>query len=165
MLIDTQRDASLPIQILADGSPVEPDAAPTFRLYDGSMGLIASGELTQASSGNITNATNADPSVITSTAHGLGSGTVIQIASVGGATGVNGERTAIRIDANTFSVDVSGSPGVYTSGGTWFVVGLYLLEIDESIRDVLEPGRPYTILIDYEVSSVSKSETIYFNAA
>lgn len=166
MLVDTQVDSTIPVQIVDDDrAPTNPDAAPTYRLYDASMGLVASGQLALAQDGSITNVTNADPSVITSEEHGLGSGTRILIASVGGATGVNGSRTAVRIDADTFSVDLSGAPGVYTSGGTWSVIGLYVWDVGESIRTQLEPGRPYTLLIDYAISSAAKSETLRFNAA
>lgn len=67
----------------------------------------------------ITNATNA---VVTSTNHGLVSGTTIIINDVSGMTQVNGNSYLITvIDANTFSIGVNSTAfGVYTSGGVWY---------------------------------------------
>lgn len=74
----------------------------------------------------ITGATRANPCVITSTAHGMGDGQVIGIASVGGMTQLNGLRFKIKnTTANTFELtDLSGVDinstafATYTSGGT-----------------------------------------------
>lgn len=69
---------------------------------------------------NISGATNANPSVLTTSATFYGvTGQSLVIASVGGNTGVNGTRTITRIDSTHFSVPVDTSAGsAYTSGGT-----------------------------------------------
>jgi hypothetical protein len=73
---------------------------------------------TVAAAKTITGATNANPSVVTATAHGYSTGDHILIEAVGGATGINEKIfTITRVDANSFSV-VNAAPGVYTSGGT-----------------------------------------------
>lgn len=72
---------------------------------------------------NITNATNANPIVISCAGHGYSSGEEVEIENVGGNTAANGIRIVQYIDANSFSLktrlgfNVAGS-GAYTSGGT-----------------------------------------------
>lgn len=165
MLINTEIDDALLVQVLdASESPVAPDAAPTYRIYDGSVGLVSSGVMTLALTGDISNVTNVNPAVITSSDHGLTDGTRIAIAGVLGATGANGNRTVTRINDDTFSVALSGAPGVYTDGGAWTVIGLYKMPFDSSLRSQLEPGRHYTVAIDYELSSTPKTLMKEFNA-
>ena len=71
----------------------------------------------------ITNATNVDPIVITSTAHGLKSGDGVIQTGVGGNTAANGDFYITRINDDSYSlqtlahVNVAGN-GAYTSGGT-----------------------------------------------
>ena len=67
----------------------------------------------------ITGATNASPIVITSAAHRLETGHVVEITGVGGNTAANGTWTITRVGANTFSLNGSTGNGAYTSGGTW----------------------------------------------
>jgi len=73
--------------------------------------------------GTMTAATNANPSVVTFTAHGLGIGDVVLIGSVTpvvGATGLNGTFVVTAATANTFSVvgfTGAAGPGVWSSGG------------------------------------------------
>lgn len=57
--------------------------------------------------GTITAVSAASPCVITSTAHGLFTGRVIQISSSDASPTINGPQTVTVIDANTFSVPVS----------------------------------------------------------
>jgi hypothetical protein len=68
--------------------------------------------------GNVTGATNANPIVVTSVAHGLKTGDSVVIAGVGGNTAANGTWTITKLTADTFSVPVAGN-GSFTSGGTW----------------------------------------------
>ena len=68
----------------------------------------------------ITGISNANPGVVTSTAHGLSNGNKIRVSEVEGMTEVNGnEYTVANVTANTF--ELSGinttSFGTYTSGG------------------------------------------------
>lgn len=65
----------------------------------------------------ITNATNANPIVITtSAAHGYTTGNTVVISGVGGNTAANGRRTITVTGGTTFSIAVAGN-GAYTSGG------------------------------------------------
>jgi hypothetical protein len=64
----------------------------------------------------ITDATNANPIVITAAGHGLTTGARAYINGVQGNTAANGESTITYIDANTFSINSIGN-GAYTSGG------------------------------------------------
>jgi hypothetical protein len=76
--------------------------------------------------GSITAATNANPCQITSTAHGLVTGSVVQITNVGGMTELNDHSFVItRVDANNFTLNGINSTnyGVYTSGGNWVCYG------------------------------------------
>ena len=81
------------------------------------------------SAGGITNITQADPAVVTSTAHGLANGTEIEIRKVGGMTNLNSNTFyAGNVTANTFelytdsglsnSLDTSAY-SAYTTGGQW----------------------------------------------
>ena len=63
----------------------------------------------------VTNAVN--PTITTSAAHGLVVGEVVNIFSVGGATGVNGSFTVATVPTSTTFTITATAPGVYTSGG------------------------------------------------
>lgn len=77
---------------------------------------------TGASTGAISNITNATNAVVTSANHGLVSGQTVILNGVGGMIQVNGNSYVIAvIDANDFSIGVnSTSFGSYTSGGSWY---------------------------------------------
>jgi len=75
--------------------------------------------------GAITGATQANPCVITSAAHGLFSGQMITISGVAGMTQLNVGQfyKVLVIDANTFSININSTNyNAYTSGGTWQLV-------------------------------------------
>lgn len=74
-----------------------------------------------ARSGAITGATQANPVVITSNAHGLANGDVVQLSGLGGSTQLNGVRAIVSAaTTNTFALNVDGSAhSAYTSGGRW----------------------------------------------
>ena len=100
-----------------------------LQIYAGFANLVQSNlaafpVIQQGATGSITGATNATPIVITSTAHGLTTGTVVTIASVGGNTAANGTWTITVLTANTFSLNNSTGNASYTSGGTWTVQGV-----------------------------------------
>jgi hypothetical protein len=68
----------------------------------------------------ITGATNANPVVITATAHGFATGDIVYIENVGGMTQINNRSfTVTNIGANSFSLNGENgiTHGVYTSGG------------------------------------------------
>jgi hypothetical protein len=66
----------------------------------------------------VTGATNATPIVITTAAHGLATGDVVTIASVGGNTNANSTFKVTVLSTTTFSLDGSSGNAAYTSGGT-----------------------------------------------
>lgn len=73
-------------------------------------------------SGAITNATQANPCVITSTGHGLVTGNRVRIDGIVGMTELNNRVfTITSLTADTFSLDAEDSTGhtAYTSGGVW----------------------------------------------
>lgn len=67
----------------------------------------------------VANATNATPIVITQLeSHGMRTGQVGVVASVGGNTAANGTWTVTVINAKSYSLNGSVGNGAYTSGGT-----------------------------------------------
>tara|TARA_R100001132_G_scaffold8792_1_gene8422 strand:- start:488 stop:1084 length:597 start_codon:yes stop_codon:yes gene_type:complete len=102
----------------------------TLTLYDVDSGAIINSRDSQSvhdanggtyafSNASITDATNADPIVITSNAHGLSSKDVVNVSGVLGIPSANGSFAVTKVDANSFSLDRSAANGTYTSGGTW----------------------------------------------
>ena len=73
---------------------------------------------TTESAQTITNATNANPIVITTSGtHGLLTGRAVTIVGIGGNTAANGKWFITKLTTTTFSIPTSGN-GAYTSGGT-----------------------------------------------
>lgn len=144
-------------------TPKDGASAPTFRVY-GSSGLMANGTGSGSfkDSGTVTGATNASPIVITSTAHGLTTGTRVTVAGVGGNTAANGDFTITKIDANTFSLDGSTGNGAYTSGGTWHVSGLYGFTLSVTGANGYEAGKTYSLVWTATVASVVRSDVLTF---
>jgi len=138
----------------------DPTANPTYRIYEGSA-LVTTGTLTKLDTGVITDATNASPIVVTDVAHGLQTGNVVNIASVGGNTAANGKWTVTRLTADTFSLDGSTGNGAYTSGGTWHVAGLYLLSLSLLAATGFNIGTTYQVRIDW-TNSGTFSKILYF---
>ena len=152
--------ATLPFVVRdANLQPVEPDAAPTWRLY-GANGVVASGTGTAASfeTGSVTDATDASPIVITSASHPLSTGQRITVSGVGGNTGANGTFIVTAVSGNTFSLDGSTGTGAYTSGGTWKTTGLYGVTLSGAVLNSLEAGKTYTLVVYWTVSGASRSE-------
>lgn len=154
-----------PIPVIRNtaGSPVEPSATPTYRVY-GPSGLMTggTGSLAKLDTGTLTGATNASPIVITSTAHGLNTGVKITITGVTGNTAANDTYTVTVVNANSFSLDGSTGNGTYVSGGTWNVTGLYSATITASGVNGYEIGETYAILVSAQISGVGWGETFEF---
>jgi hypothetical protein len=91
--------------------------------------------LTLSAGTAVTAATNANPIVVTSTAHGLTTGDVVFIAGAVGNTAANGVFTATVVDANTFSIAVAGN-GAWSSGGTVKKVTMGTLVGDLTVGDL-----------------------------
>ena len=93
-------------------------------------------------SGGISNITQANPAVVTSTSHGLSTGAEIEITGVVGMTEVNGNTYRITaIDGDSFRLEGTDSTGftAYTSGGTWTVNGDTLkYKVTANNRDTFE---------------------------
>jgi hypothetical protein len=69
--------------------------------------------------GLITAATNANPIVVTSNAHGLAVNDHVVVSDVGGNTAANGTFVVSAVTTNTFTLSGSTGNGAYTSGGSW----------------------------------------------
>lgn len=82
------------------------------RLLTGTMGTLS------ALSGTITNISVANPTVVTSVAHGLVTGQTVTIAGSNSTPTINGSRVVTRINDDTFTVPVNvtvlGTTGTYT---------------------------------------------------
>lgn len=151
----------------SNNTPTDASASPTFRIY-GEMGLMANGTGSLAlqdpgpSGGAIANASNAMPIVITSNGHGLTTGTQVTISGVGGNNNANGTWIVTVLDANTFSLNGSTGSGIYTSGGTWHVSGLYNLSVTPTAVNGYVSGQNYTILVTATVSGITRAEAYTF---
>lgn len=142
------------ISVASDFTPLDADAAPTYRVY-GPAGFMISGALTVKDQGSIQGATNASPTVITSAAHGLLTGMKVTITGILGNTGANGTYTVTFVDSNTFSVSVNtGAGGAYSGGGAWHVVGLYNVSITPTDANSFAPGVVYSVVVHANYSSV-----------
>ena len=88
--------------------------------YVSNLSPISAVYRTNSLSGNITDATDAVPIVITSAAHGLTTGNTVFIDLLSGNTNANGSWLITVLTANTFSLDNSEGNGDYRGGGTWY---------------------------------------------
>lgn len=147
----------------SNNAPVEPDAAPTYKVY-GSNGPVANGTGSAAKfeTGSITGATNASPIVLTSAGHGLAVGQQVFVSGVGGNTAANGSFIVSAVTTDTFSLSGSTGNGSYTSGGTWNTKGLYKVTLSGSVLASLAAGRTYSVQITWTESATPKSKTITF---
>lgn len=147
-----------------DRQPIDPDAAPTFRVF-GTSGAVASGDGTAAlvESGSVSGATNASPiEVTTAAAHGLPTGAYVEVASVLGNTGANGSFFVTSTGETTFTLDDSTGTGAYTSGGTWKTVGLYAVTLTGAALSALEAGETYTVVVTWEESAAVRQKVLTF---
>lgn len=153
--VQLEDDLTVPLLVKdSSGSPVNGDALPTWRAY-GPDGLMqdGSGTASKKDSGSISSATNASPIVVTSTAHGLTTGTRATITGALGNTAANGTFTVTSVSTDTFSLDGSTGSGAYTSGGAWNVSGLYTFTLPVASADGYEVGQTYSLLSESAISS------------
>ena len=143
-------------------TPINADSLPLLRVY-GPNGYIVNGSCTLKETATVTAATNATPIVVTSSAHGLTTGTRITISGVAGNTAANGTFVVTRVDANTFSLDDSVGTGGYTSGGTWNTTGLYQYSFACLGTSGFEVSEHYQVLFTYAVSSTNMGQLHSFN--
>lgn len=150
MLIDLTADTTILI-LFTDpetGESESADSLPTFRIF-GQNGAVTNGAGTAEvfEDGNISAiSTGATTTVTTSGAHGLVTGSVIQIAGAAGTTGVNGVHQITVTSSTQFTFNDVASSGTYTSGASWMTPGLYGCVLDATIRSALEVGRNYTLV-------------------
>ena len=151
------------VLLVVDGSdsPINADALPDFRVY-GPNGFVESGSCTFLDSGNITDATNAAPIVVTSSGHGLQTGDRVTITGVTGNTAANGTFDITVTSQDAFSLDGSSGSGSYASGGVWNIVGAYDYTINALGSSGYDLGEHYSVLFDYKVSSVQKGQVDTF---
>lgn len=114
-------------------------ASPLMYHIDGKIKVVAAAPASLSTTGNITGATQANPVVITSAAHGLVNGQVVYLAALGGMTQVNNRAFTVA-GATTNNFQLSGENGsgygAYTSGGTWSLVRpVYVEPLKEAIND------------------------------
>src|SRR6188768_3061383 len=87
--------------------------------YEGRGTIIQIGDGTAGASKTVSGWTvSSGVATITSTAHGLSTGDVVLLASIGGMTGLDDYFLIDKVDANSFKVYNGGISGTYTSGGT-----------------------------------------------
>jgi hypothetical protein len=160
-VLDSEFASSVLIKNSND-APNNADSAPTYRIY-GPSGLVASGSLsTYKDSGDVEDASNESPIVITSENHGLTNGTRVTVASVGGNTAANGTFTVANVTTDTFELSGSTGNGAYTSGGTWNVTGLYEFSITPTTAGGYASGQNYFLLVNYAISSTVYAKEYYF---
>lgn len=105
---------------------------------NGNMWTIEPGLTCVASSKSITAATRANPVALTVAGHGLTTGAVVMITSVGGMTQINDRLfTVTVVDANTLTLDgVDGTAfTAYTSGGSLTSGQFYIAKEATKFKD------------------------------
>lgn len=117
----------------------------------------------------ITGITQANPAVVTATAHGLSNNDVVTIASVAGMTEVNGYKFLVaNVTANTFELSGIDSSGftAYSSGGTATQAaamksaarissGAFLKPVDLNSTAVQDISIPHGLMATPEIEDVS----------
>lgn len=128
MFVGRAKADSKPVRLIPFEFSTTPSNIQTYMLAFGDMYvrfMQNGGYITEAAK-NITGATQANPCVITSNAHGFSNGDEVAISGVGGMTQLNGRNFLVAgVTANTFQLqDLDGNNidstgyGAYTSGGT-----------------------------------------------
>lgn len=143
--------------------PANSDSLPTYRVY-GPDGPLSgqSGSAAFRHTGSVTDATNANPIVITSAAHGLVDGMRVTVTGVGGNTAANTTAVVSSATTDTFALTGVSGNGSYTSGGTWNAAGLYHASITASAANGYEAGQTYHVLFAGAVSSTSFADVHSF---
>lgn len=143
------------------------DAAPSYVIYDsdGLNQVVAggSGPFALRHSGTVTGCVTSGGliKITTPTTHGLVTGQVVDVASVGGVAAATGTWPITVVNSTSFTLNGSTFSGVYTSGGTWHVTGLYVAvhEIDEA---EYVAGKTYQIVCTYLNDGDPMVEVLYF---
>lgn len=99
--------------------------SPLIYHLDGKTKVVAAAPAVASTTGSITAATQANPVVVTSAAHGLANGQKVHITGVAGMTQLNNLTYIVANQAaNTFELTgINGTGfGAYTSGGVWNLI-------------------------------------------
>lgn len=119
-------------------TPVDANSTLVYHL-DGKIKVTVAAPALLSPSGTITGITQANPAVVTSTAHGRVNGETVYLAAVAGMTNVNNRAFVVAgAAANTFQLTGENSSGypAYTSGGTWSLVRtVYIEPLKEAVND------------------------------
>jgi len=162
-LFELDTTLSAPVLLEVASVPANPASNPAYRIYDGgSLVQNGTGFLEPADSGNVTGADTGSPIEITSVAHGLTDGTIVTVKDVGGQTGANGTWAINVTGDDTFELTGSASVSTWTSGGTWQVAGLYLLEVDLQPGSGFDVGGTYQVLVNWTEGSDELAAMFYF---
>lgn len=152
---------------------------PTFALYDPVTGTYTINEvgiekmttpvtLTAITRLTITGATAATPISITSAAHGLATGTKVNIEGIIGVPEANGTFIITNTGANTFTLNGTTGTGAYVSGGfVWPSVmraGSYNIRVCRSNSMTLGFSQP-TDVIEPITLTANQSVKVTFNLA
>lgn len=141
--------------------PTDGDATPACRVY-GDDGFLV-GVTPSQDTYTITNATNASPIVVTTSAvHNLATGMRVTQTGVGGNTNANGSFIITVLTTTTFQLNANGN-AAYTSGGTGHISGYYKGSLAVTAGNGFESGRTYTILVECAISSSAKGLTLTFS--
>lgn len=143
------------------------DALPSYVIYDadGTNQVVAGGSGTFAlrHSGTVSGCVTSGGliRITTTSSHGLVTGQVVDVASVGGVAAATGTWPITVVDSTKFTLDGSTFSGTYTSGGTWQVTGLYVAvhEIDDA---EYVAGKTYQIVCTYLNDGDPMADVLYF---
>jgi hypothetical protein len=162
-LFEIDTTLSAPVLLEVASVPANPASNPAYRIYDGGN-LIQNGTgfLTPADAGDVEGANTSSPITITSVAHGLVTGNIVTVKNVGGQTGANGTFAVTRLTDDTFQLIGSTTVSAYTSGGTWQVAGVYLLEVDLQPGSGFDVGGTYQVLVNWTEGSDELAAMFYF---
>lgn len=146
----------------SDGQPFEPSNTPAYRVY-GPNGLLTSmvGTLSKRDTGSISGASKANPGVITtSAAHNLKDGMRVTISGVGGMTELNGNTYTVTVlTTTTFSLGTNTSSyTTYTSGGSFWVTGLYYYSLSLTLANGFLQGKTFHVNVTATVDSVVRTQ-------
>lgn len=162
-LFPIDKTLSAPVLLEVASVPANPASNPAYRIYDGgSLVQNGTGFLEPADAGDVEGADTGSPIEITSTAHGLTDGTIVTVRDVSGQTGANGTFAVNVTGDDTFELTGSTSVSAYTSGGSWRVAGLFLLEVDLQPGSGYDVGSSYSVIISWTEGSDEFSTTRYF---
>lgn len=114
--LDIDQDGNIDLDLPALGA--DPNHKDLFVEVDGMTGLGP-----RALPG-ISDASNTSPIVITSSSHGVTTGTRVKVQGVTGNSAANGTFTATRIDGDQFQLDGISGNGSYGGGGAWSLADL-----------------------------------------